>query len=106
MYALGILLAAVSIEVASTSALPRTREFHDPLWSALVIAGFAVSMWLVTIVIRTMSVSTTYAIWSGLGTALVAVVGALFLGEQLTVARALCLGLIIAGVVGLNLVAA
>ena len=91
MYALGILLAAVSIEVASTSALPRTREFHDPLWSALVIAGFAVSMWLVTIVIRTMSV---------------AVVGALCLGEQLTVARALCLGLIIAGVVGLNLVTA
>lgn len=106
MYALGILLVAVSIEVASTSALPRTREFHDPLWSAFVIGGFAVSLWLVAIVVRHMSVSTTYAIWSGLGTALVAVIGAVFLGEQLTLARALCLALIIAGVVGLNLVSA
>lgn len=106
MYALGILLVAVTIEVASTAALPRTREFHDPLWSALVIGGFAVSLWLVAIVVRTMSVSTTYAIWSGLGTALVAIIGAVFLGEQLTLARALCLLLIVAGVVGLNLVSA
>lgn len=106
MYALGILLVAVSVEVASTSALPRTREFHDPLWSAFVIGGFALSLWLVAIVVRTMSVSTTYAIWSGLGTALVAIIGAVFLGEQLTLARALCLMLIILGVVGLNLVSA
>lgn len=106
MYALGVLLVAVSVEVVATSALPRTREFHDPLWSAFVIAGFAVSLWLVAIVVRTMSVSTTYAIWSGLGTALVAIIGALFLGESLTLARAFCLVLIIAGVVGLNLVSA
>ena len=106
MYALGLLAVSVGIEVASTSALPRTREFHDPLWTPLVIAGFAIALWLSSIVMRTLSVSVTYAIWSGLGTALVALIGATMLGETMTLTKALCLGLIIAGVVGLNLVSA
>ena len=77
--------------------------------AALLLAvaiAVEVSIWLLTLVVRTIPVSTTYAIWSGLGTALVAVIGVLALGEQMSAWKAASLGLIVAGVIGLNLVGA
>ena len=101
-----VLLAAIGIEVGATAALPRTRGFHDVFWSVLVMGGYALSIWLLAIVVRQMSVSVAYAVWSGLGTALVAVAGYLFLGEQMDWLKGLSLGLIVLGVVGLNLAGA
>ena len=104
MYAaVGLLMAAIATEVAATAALPRTQGFKDPLWSALVIGGYAASIWLLAVVVRHMPVSTAYAIWSGLGTAAVAVIGALWLGESLGPLKVTALGMIITGVVVLNL---
>ena len=104
MYAaMVLLLAAIATEVAATAALPRTQGFRDPMWAALVIGGYAVSIWLLAVVVRHMSVSTAYAIWAGLGTAAVAVIGMLWLGESVTVAKVAALSMIIAGVVVLNL---
>jgi small multidrug resistance pump len=104
MYAaLGLLLAAIAAEVAASAALPRTQGFKDPLWTVFVIGGYAVSIWLLALVVRHMPVSTAYAIWAGLGTAAVAVIGALCLGESLTPLKIAALGMIIAGVVLLNL---
>lgn len=98
-----LLLAAIGIEVVSTVLLPRTNGFTDPLWSVVVVAGYAISIWLLALVVRTLPVSTAYAVWSGLGTALVAVVGYLWLDEQMTLLKAASLALIVVGVVGLNL---
>ena len=119
-----LLVSAIGIEVAATSALPRTQEFHHPAWTAAVIAGYATSIWLLALVIRHIPVSVTYAVWSGIGTAGVAVVGflvrflpifigttpllgivcaTLFLGERLGMLQAGALLLIVAGVVILNL---
>ena len=98
-----LLVAAIGIEVASTALLPRADGFTDPVWTAVVLAGYALSIWLLAIVVRTMAVSVAYAVWSGLGTALVAVIGYLFLDEQLGWVKAVSLLLIVAGVVGLNL---
>jgi small multidrug resistance pump len=98
-----LLLAAIGIEVASTAALPRTHTFRDPLWTGLVLAGYAVSIWLLAAVIRHIAVSVTYAVWAGLGTAGIAVVGVLFLGERFDVVKAVALVLIVTGVVVLNL---
>jgi small multidrug resistance pump len=98
-----VLLAAIGIEVGATSVLPRTRGFHDLAWSALVLGGYAVSIWLLAVVTRQMSVSVAYAVWSGLGTAAIAVVGALAFGERLDVVKLVALVLIILGVVVLNL---
>jgi len=98
-----LLVSAIGIEVASTSALPRTDQFRNPAWTAAVIAGYAASIWLLALVIRHIPVSVTYAIWSGVGTAGVAVIGFLFLGERLGLLQAAALALIIAGVVILNL---
>ena len=98
-----LLLSAIGVEVASTAALPRTQGFRDPAWTAVVVAGYAVSIWLLTLVIRDIPVSISYAVWSGLGTAGIALVGVLFLGERLALVQAAALLLIISGVVVLNL---
>jgi small multidrug resistance pump len=98
-----VLFAAIGIEVGATVALPRTRGFHDLSWSVLVMGAYALSIWLLAVVVRQMSVSVAYAVWSGLGTAAIATVGALALGERMDAVKLTALGLIILGVVVLNL---
>jgi small multidrug resistance pump len=98
-----VLLAAVGIEVGATSVLPRTRGFSDLPWSLLVMGGYAVSIWLLAVVTRQMSVSVAYAVWSGLGTAAIAAVGAVAFGERLDLVKISALALIILGVIVLNL---
>jgi small multidrug resistance pump len=100
--AFGLLLAAILTEVAATTALPRTNGFRDPGWSALVIGGYAISIWLLALVVRWLPVSTTYAVWSGVGTASIAVVGAVWLGESLDPLKVVAIAMIVVGVVVLN----
>ena len=104
--AFALLFVAIAIEVASTAALPRTDGFRDPLWAAVVVAGYAASIWLLALVVQRLPVSITYAIWSGLGTAAIAVVGVLFLGESVNPVKITAIALIVVGVVVLNLQAA
>jgi small multidrug resistance pump len=99
----GLLLAAIGVEVASTAALPRTDGFHDVGWSLLTLSGYALSLWLLTVVIRQMPVSIAYAVWAGVGTAGIAIVGVVALGERLDLVKVVAIALIIAGVVTLNL---
>ena len=101
--AMVLLVVAIGIEVLATSLLPRTDGFRDVGWTVAVMAAYTVSIWLLTIVVRTVPVSVAYAIWSGLGTAAVAVVGYLYLGESMGALKAVSLTLIVVGVVGLNL---
>ncbi len=101
--ALGLLFVAITIEVGASAALPRTDGFTHPGWSIFVLAGYAVSIWLLALVVRTLPVSVAYAIWAGLGTAAIAVVGVLFLGEDINLLKAMALGMIVIGVVVLNL---
>ena len=101
-----LLMVAIGIEVVSTALLPKADGFTNPFWSGVVLLGYAVSIWLLTIVVRTVPVSVAYAIWSGVGTAIVAVVGYLFLGEQLGWVKVVSLAMIVVGVIGLNLAGA
>jgi small multidrug resistance pump len=98
-----LLLSAIVVEVGATAALPRTQSFRDPLWTVLVLGGYAISIWLLALVIRHIPISVTYAVWAGLGTAGIAGVGALLLGETIDYVKAAAIGLIIVGVVVLNL---
>jgi small multidrug resistance pump len=98
-----LLLAAIVAEVFATASLPRTDQFRDPAWTAVVIGGYALSIWLLTLVIRTLPVSVAYAVWAGLGTAGIAVIGVLFLDERMDLVKAAALLMIIGGVVVLNL---
>ena len=98
-----LLLSAITVEVGATAALPRTHGFRDPLWTVLVLGGYALSIWLLALVIRNIPVSVTYAAWSGLGTAGIALVGVVLLGERMDLVKAAALLLIIGGVLVLNL---
>ena len=98
-----LLMGAIGVEVAATAALPRTQSFRDPLWTALVLGGYAISIWLLAAVIRHIPVSVTYAVWSGLGTAGIALVGVVFLNEGWDVLKGVALLMIIGGVIVLNL---
>jgi len=100
---LALLALAVVVEVAATAMLPRTEGFTDPTWTAFVLGGYAVSIWLLAEIVKTMPVSVTYAVWSGAGTALVAVVGVVALGERVDATKVVGLAAIVAGVVLLNL---
>lgn len=104
MYGAILLAVAIVIEVGATSLLPRAQGFTDPLWTTIVIGGYALSVWLLAVVVKTMPVSVAYAVWSGVGTALVAAVGMAFLGESISTAKVLFLTMIVTGVVGLNVV--
>ncbi len=98
-----MLLGAISVEVASTAALPRTHGFRDPVWTALVLGGYALSIWLLAVVVRDIPVSVTYAVWSGLGTAGIALVGVLLLDESIDLLKAVALLMIVGGVLLLTL---
>jgi small multidrug resistance pump len=100
--AIVLLMAAIGIEVAATALLPRAEGFTNLGWSVGVLLGFGVSIWLLSLVVRTIPVSVAYPVWAGVGTAVVAVAGYAFLGESMTWLKALSLVLIVLGVVGLN----
>lgn len=106
MYAALLLIAAIGIEVVSTALLPRAQGFSHLGWSAVVLSGYTFSVYLLALVVRTMPISIAYAVWSGVGTAIVAVVGFAFLGESMSWLKAMSLGLIVSGVIGLNLAGA
>jgi multidrug transporter EmrE-like cation transporter len=98
-----LLSLAIVTEVAATVALRFTDGFTRLVPSAVVVAGYGVSFWLLALVLRQLSIGTTYAVWSAAGTALIAAIGVLAFGEPATALKVASLGLIILGVVGLNL---
>jgi small multidrug resistance pump len=100
--AAALLLVAITTEVVATAALPRAQGFTDPRWTAFVVAGYALSIWLLTLIVKQLPVSVTYAVWAGLGTAAISVVGVVFLDEPVDALKVTALALIITGVVLLN----
>ena len=101
--ATALLATAIGIEVAATASLPRTDGFTNLIWTAAVLVAYAVSFALLAIVVRDIPVSVAYAVWSGAGTALVALIGATLLGESLDTLKVTAIGFIVVGVVMLNL---
>lgn len=98
-----LLSFAIVTEVAGTVALRYSEGFTRLVPSAFVVLGYGISFWLLALVLKELSVGTTYAVWSAAGTALIAVVGVFAFGEPATALKLASLALIIIGVVGLNL---
>src|SRR3954471_20611323 len=97
-----ILSAAIASEVAATLALKASAGFSRPLPAAIVVVGYAISFWLLALVLKHLSVGTTYAVWSAAGTAAIALIGIAAYGEGVNLLKIASLAAIIAGVVGLN----
>ncbi|MFI1833984.1 DMT family transporter [Streptomyces olivaceoviridis] len=98
-----LLSGAIAAEVAATTAMKYSEGFSR-LWPSLVTAvGYVVSFALLARTLKTVQIGTAYAIWSGVGTATIAVLGLLLFGEGLSTTKVAGIVLIIGGVVVLNL---
>ena len=93
---------AILSEVVATTALKASAEFTKPVPSIIVVIGYAVSFYLLTLVLRSLPVGITYAIWAGMGIFLIAVIGAVYYREIPDPPAIIGMVLIVAGVVVLR----
>ncbi|MBK4215919.1 QacE family quaternary ammonium compound efflux SMR transporter [Paracoccus caeni] len=97
-----ILAAAIVAEVIATTALARSDGFNR-LWpSVIVVLGYGVAFWLLSITLRVMPTGIVYAIWSGMGIVLITAVAWIWYQQRLDWAAVAGLGLILAGVIVIN----
>ncbi|MES2713640.1 MAG: quaternary ammonium compound efflux SMR transporter SugE [Pseudomonadota bacterium] len=92
------------LEVGWAVGLKYTQGFTRPLPTVFTIASMVASLGLLGLALRTLPIGTAYAIWTGIGTIGTAILGIALFGEAATAARLACIGLILAGIVGLKLV--
>ncbi len=97
-----ILAVAILAEVVATTALARSASFTKLLPSLLAVVGYALAFWLLSFPLRTIPTGIVYAIWSGLGIVLVTVIAWVWAGQALDLPAIVGLGLIMAGVVVVN----
>jgi small multidrug resistance pump len=98
-----LLAGAIGSEIAATTLLKQSVGFSR-LWPSVgTVAGYLVSFALLSLALKTVPVSVAYAIWSGVGTAVIAAIGMVVLGEPVSLLKIGGIALIIAGVVALSL---
>lgn len=96
------LLGAIIFEIIGTSML-KTSEQFTKLWPSLAtIVAYVLAFYLLSFTLKTIPVGIAYAIWSGLGIVLISIIGWILFGQKLDTPAIIGLGLIIAGVVILN----
>ena len=95
-YLLGV---AICAEVIATTSMKAVKGFNTPLPLLLVIGGYAIAFWMLILVMRTIPVGITYAIWSGMGIVMVSIAAFLVCGQKLDLPALLGMGMIVAGVV-------
>ena len=100
-----LLFGSIVFEVAGTTALKFASKGgpNMVLFGALVVVAYLICFGLLGYTMKFFEIGTIYAIWSGLGVALLAALGVLVFGDSLNALKVLSLVLIIAGIVGLNL---
>jgi small multidrug resistance pump len=98
-----LLALAIGSEVIATTALPASQGFSRLLPSCIVILGYGVAFYCLSLVLNDMPVGVVYAIWSGIGIVLVTLIGWLFYQQKIDLPALLGIGLIAAGVMVMNL---
>lgn len=101
-----ILIAAGLFEVGWAVGLKYTEGFTRVGPTAWTVASMIVSLALLGLALKSLPLGTAYAVWTGVGTVGTAIAGMILFGEPAAVARLVCIGLIVAGIVGLRLVSA
>ncbi len=97
------LLAAIVLEVCGTTSMKLSRGFTVPGPTAAIFVFYAASIVCLTLAVHRIEISVAYAIWSAVGTALVAAIGVLWFREVASAPKLISLALVIVGVVGLRL---
>ena len=98
----GVLAIAIVLEVAGTTSMRLSEGFSRLTPSVLIFVFYAASFALNTLVIRVLGLSVVYAVWSGVGTVLTALIGFLYFKEPATTLKMISIGLIVIGVFGLH----
>lgn len=98
-----LLGGAIVAEVIATSALKSSDGFTRMAPALLVLLGYGLAFWLLSLTLRSIPVGVAYAIWSGLGTVLIALAGWWLHGQRLDAAALAGMALIVAGVLVMNL---
>jgi small multidrug resistance pump len=98
----GVLSAAILFEVAGTTCMRLSESFTRLAPSVLIFVFYAISFVLNTLIIRTLGLSVVYAVWSGVGTVLTALIGYMYFKEPATALKMVSAGLIVIGVFGLH----
>lgn len=97
------LAVAIVAEVIGTSSLKASEEFTRPGPSMMVVAAYGVSFYFLTLAFRTIPLGVAYAIWSGLGIALITLIGYVYFRQVLDAPAILGISLIVAGVAVIKL---
>ena len=97
------LAGAIMLEVAGTTSMKLSHGFTKIVPSVLIFMFYISSFVALTLALKKIDVSSAYAIWSGVGTALITVIGIAYFREPATIVKLVSIVLIILGVVGLNL---
>ena len=98
-----VLFAAGLLEIGWAIGLKYTEGFTRLLPSVLTLAAMAGSILLLGVALKTLPIGTAYAVWTGIGAVGTAILGIVLFGDPAGVARIACIGLIVAGIVGLKL---
>jgi quaternary ammonium compound-resistance protein SugE len=99
-----VLLVAGLLEVGWAIGLKYTEGFTRLVPSVLTLVSMVGSVVLLGLALKTLPIGTAYAVWTGIGAVGTALLGIALFGEPATAARLACIGLIVAGIVGLKLV--
>jgi len=97
------LVCAILFEVAGTTSMKLSHGMTKLIPSVMIFLFYGVAVLCLTLALKKIDISVAYAVWSGLGTALIALIGMIWFREPATLIRLVSIGLIITGVVGLNL---
>ncbi|WP_194435227.1 DMT family transporter [Vibrio fluminensis] len=97
------LTIAIVAEVIATGALKSSQGFTQLVPSVVVVIGYSVAFYFLSLVLRTIPVGIAYAIWSGLGVVLISLVAAVVFKQKLDLAAVIGMVLIVSGVVVINL---
>lgn len=97
------LAIAIVAEVIATSALKASNEFTRLVPTIIVVTGYLTAFYFLTLSLRVIPVGIAYAIWAGLGIVLIAIISWILYGQKLDLPALLGMGLIISGVLVINL---
>lgn len=97
------MVLAICAEIVGTTCLKLSAGLSKPLPTVAMALSYAATFAMLGLTLKTLPVGFVYAIWSGVGTAAIAVIGVYLFDEAMTAVKVASIGLIVAGVVGLNL---
>ena len=97
-----LLSIAIAAEVTATSFLKSAEGFSRLVPSVIVVIGYAISFYCLSLTLKTLPVGIVYAVWSGVGVASITLIGWAFFSQALDAAALAGIGLIVSGVVVIN----